>query len=70
MLIAQQTLLQSRVSLVTAQRDRVVATYAVEAAIGRLSASTLNLAVIEYDPTIHLEQVKDKWFGLRTPDGR
>lgn len=69
-LIAQQTLLQSRVSLVTAQRDRVVATYAVEAAVGRLSAANLNLAVIEYDPTLHLEQVKDKWFGLRTPDGR
>ena len=69
-LIAQQTLLQSRVSLVSAQRDRVVATYAVDAAIGRLSAANLNLAVIEYDPTVHLEQVKDKWFGLRTPDGR
>lgn len=69
-LIAQQTLLQSRVSLVSAQRDRVVATYAVEAAVGRLSAANLNLAVIGYDPTLHLEQVKDKWFGLRTPDGR
>lgn len=69
-LIAQQTLLQSRVSLVSAQRDRVVATYAVESAVGRLSAANLNLAVIEYDPTLHLEQVKDKWFGLRTPDGR
>ena len=69
-LIAQQTLLQSRVSLGSAQRDRVVATYAGEAAVGRLSATSLNLAVIEYDPTLHLEQVKDKWFGLRTPDGR
>ena len=69
-LIAQQTLLMSRVSLVSAQRDRVVATYAVEASVGRLSAANLNLAVIEYDPTLHLEQVKDKWFGLRTPDGR
>lgn len=69
-LIAQQTLLQSRVSLVSAQRDRVVATYSVMAAIGRLSAANLGLAVIEYDPTIHLQQVKDKWFGLRTPDGR
>ena len=57
-------------SVVAAQRDRVVATYAVEAAVGRLSAANLNLAVIEYDPTLHLEQVKDKWFGLRTPDGR
>jgi outer membrane protein len=69
-LIAQQTLLQSRVSLVSAQRDRVVASYAVMAAAGRLSAANLALNVIQYDPTIHFEQVKDKWIGLRTPDGR
>lgn len=67
---AQQTLLQSRVNLVSAQRDRVVASYAVLASVGRLSAATLGLNVIEYDPTIHFKQVKDKWFGLRTPDGR
>ncbi len=69
-LIAQQTLLQARVSLVSAQRDRVVASYAVDAATGRLSAANLGLAVIQYDPTIHFDQVKDKWIGLRTPDGR
>ncbi|MCX8254876.1 MAG: TolC family outer membrane protein [Beijerinckiaceae bacterium] len=69
-LMAQQTLLQSRVSLVTAQRDRVVASYAVDAATGRLTAANLGLAVIEYDPTIHFDQVKDRWIGLRTPDGR
>ena len=69
-LMAQQTLLQSRVTLVSAQRDRVVASYAVDAATGRLMASNLGLNVIEYDPTIHFDQVKDKWFGLRTPDGR
>ena len=69
-LMAQQTLLQSRVSLVSAQRDRVVASYAVDAATGRLSAANLSLNVIQYDPTIHYEQVKDKWIGLRTPDGR
>ena len=69
-LMAQQTLLQSRVSLVSAQRDRVVASYAVDAATGRLTAANLGLAVIEYDPTVHFDQVKDKWIGLRTPDGR
>ncbi len=69
-LMAQQTLLQSRVTLVSAQRDRVVASYAVDAATGRLSAVNLGLAVIQYDPTIHFDQVKDKWIGLRTPDGR
>jgi outer membrane protein len=69
-LFYQQALLNARVNLVTAQRDRVVASYAVMAAIGRLSAANLHLAVTEYDPTVHFDQVKDKWFGLRTPDGR
>jgi outer membrane protein len=69
-LFQQQTLLNTRVSLVTAQRDRVVASYAVMASIGRLSAANLNLNVTQYDPTVHFDQVKDKWIGLRTPDGR
>lgn len=66
----QQILVNARVILVSAQRDRVVASYAVMAATGRLSAANLNLNVIEYDPTVHFDQVKDKWIGLRTPDGR
>ena len=69
-LFQQQQLLNARVVLVTAQRDRVVASYAVMAAIGRLSAANLNLSITQYDPTIHFDQVKDKWIGLRTPDGR
>jgi len=69
-LTAQQTLLNARVALVTAQRDRVVASYNVLSSIGKLTAGNLNLAVTTYDPTIHLDQVKDKWYGLRTPDGR
>ena len=69
-LFQQQQLLNARVVLVTAQRDRVVASYAVMAAIGRLSAANLNLSVTQYDPTVHFDQVKDKWIGLRTPDGR
>ncbi|MFZ0497430.1 MAG: TolC family outer membrane protein [Methylocella sp.] len=69
-LFQQQQLLNARVALVTAQRDRVVASYAVMAAIGRLSAANLNLSVTQYDPTVHFDQVKDKWIGLRTPDGR
>jgi outer membrane protein len=67
---AQQALLSARVSLVIAQHDRVVASFAALAAIGRLSVRDLNLNVAEYDPTIHYEQVKDKWFGLDTPDGK
>ncbi len=67
---AQQTLLNARVSLVSAQRDRVVASYTTLAAVGELSVDTLGLEVVRYDPTVHFNQVKDKWFGLRTPDGR
>ena len=67
---AQQALLSARVNLVAAQHDRIVASFAALAAVGRLSARALNLNVAEYDPTIHYEQVKDKWFGLDTPDGK
>jgi outer membrane protein len=67
---AQQLLLNARVQLVTAQRDRVVFSYALMAAVGRLSASTLGLQVVKYDPTIHFDQVKGKWIGTGTPDGR
>ncbi len=67
---AQQTLLNARVALVGAQRDRVVASYSVLASIGRLSISTLGLNVSQYNPIVHFDQVKDKWFGLRTPDGK
>ncbi|MDE2115054.1 MAG: TolC family outer membrane protein, partial [Hyphomicrobiales bacterium] len=67
---AQQTLLNARVTLVSSQRDRVVATYALMSAIGKLSATNLHLAVNHYNPNVHYEQVKDKWIGLRTPDGQ
>jgi outer membrane protein len=67
---SQQELLDARVRLITAQRDRVVASYNVLAAIGRLSASTLGLKVAKYDPKVHFNQVKDKWIGLRTPEGQ
>ncbi|MGJ0505867.1 MAG: TolC family outer membrane protein [Methylocystis sp.] len=67
---AQQALLNARVSLVISQRDRVVASYAVLGSIGRLSAQELDLNVTLYDPTIHYEQVKTKWWGTDTPDGR
>ena len=69
-LTAQQTLLNARVQLVSAQRDQVVASYSVLSAIGRLSTANLGLAATQYDPKVHFDQVKDKWFGLRTPDGR
>ncbi|KAF2991696.1 TolC family outer membrane protein [Methylocystis sp. MJC1] len=67
---AQQALLNARVGLVIAQRDRVVASFAALGSIGRLSAQELNLDVTLYDPGVHYEQVKLKWIGTETPDGR
>lgn len=67
---AQQALVNARVALVTAQHDRVVASYAVLNAVGRLSPQVLNLATTTYDPSVHYQQVRDSWYGVRTPDGR
>lgn len=69
-LITDQDLLSARVNLVAAQRDRVVISYQVLAAMGRLSATTLALKVDQYNATTHYNQVRDKWIGLRTPGGR
>jgi outer membrane protein len=69
-LVAQQALLNSRVTLVTAQRDRVVNSYAVLSAMGGLTAQRLALSTRAYDPTVHFEQVKNKLIGTSTPDGR
>src|SRR5271168_5294909 len=66
---AQQALVNARVALVTAQHDRVVASYSVLSSVGRLSPQVLNLATNVYDPSVHYQQVRDSWFGVRTPDG-
>lgn len=67
---AQQELVIARSTLVTAQRDRVVASYAVLSAIGRLSATTLRLKAEVYDARRHYDQVKGLLWGTQTPDGR
>src|ERR1700733_14313213 len=66
---AQQALVNARVALVTAQHDRVVASYSVLNFIGRLSPQILNLPTITYDSSVHYQQVRDSWVGVRTPDG-
>ncbi len=70
LLNARQTLLNASVQLVTAQRDQVVSSYAVLQSIGRLTAQNLQLKVTPYDPGVHYDQVRGKWWGVRTPDGR
>jgi outer membrane protein len=67
---ALQAVLNARVSLISAQHDRVVASYNVLSAAGRLSPTVLGLPAQIYDPGVHYQQVRDSWFGVRTPDGR
>ncbi len=67
---AQQELVSARSTLVTAQRDRVVASYAVLSAIGKLSSETLKLRAEHYDARKHYDQVKGLLWGTQTPDGR
>ena len=67
---AQQELVNARVALVTAQHDRVVASYTLLASVGALSMQRLGLNVQVYDPMVHYQQVRDAWVGLRNPDGR
>ncbi len=62
-LISDQNLLAARVNLVTAQRDRVVSSYQVLSAVGRLSAASLGLQVAAYDPAPHYEATKGRITG-------
>lgn len=66
----QQDVLNAQIALADARRNLVVASYAALSAIGKLDADTLRLKVAKYHPEDHFIAVKDKWFGLRTPDGQ
>lgn len=67
---AQATLINGQISLVQAQRNLVVSSYALASAAGKLSAKRLGLHVKIHEPEVHYNKVKDAWFGLRTVDGR
>jgi outer membrane protein len=67
---ARAELVSARTALIVAQRDRVVNSYSLLAAIGKLNADELKLGVQAYAAETHYNQVRDSWFGVRTPDGR
>ncbi|BCM84172.1 TolC family outer membrane protein [Methylobacterium indicum] len=67
---AQQELLSARVSLIAAQRDRVIGSYQVVQTVGRLTTRFIAVPVAQYSAKQHYDQVKDLWYGVRTPDGR
>jgi outer membrane protein len=67
---SQQDLTSAKARFINAQRDRVVASYTLLAAIGRLDHGKLALATPSYEPETHYQQVRDVWHGLRTPSGQ
>jgi len=67
---SQQDLVSARARLIGAQRDRVVASYTLLSAIGRLDVKNLQLNTPDYLPDVHYFQVRDAWHGLRTPAGQ
>ncbi|CDX25745.1 Outer membrane efflux protein BepC [Mesorhizobium plurifarium] len=67
---AQNAVITAKINQASSERDVVVASYAILSAMGRLSVDRLGLPVTKYRPEEHYNAVKDKWFGLRTPDGR
>ncbi|MBA3446555.1 MAG: TolC family outer membrane protein [Pseudaminobacter sp.] len=67
---AQADVINAQIEVANSQRNLVVASYAILSGSGELSVRKLGLKVAEYRPEEHYNAVKDKWFGLRTPDGR
>ena len=69
---AEQELVVAEVQLATTQRDVIVNSYALIAAVGRLNAQEMGLTSVVYDPDLHYHEVRRKWFGLSIThaDGR
>lgn len=67
---AQADVITAQINLVSSQRDVVVASYAIVSAMGALTAERLGLQVAIHRPQEHYDAVKNKWGGLKTPDGR
>lgn len=67
---AQQTVLNAKEAISQSERNAIVASFSVLASTGRLTIDRLGLQVASYRPEIHYEATKDRWYGLRTVDGR
>ena len=67
---AEQELLDARTALVRSTRDYVIATYALAASAGRLTARDLQLPVQLYDPIENYDAVRNRWFGTDIPPQR
>jgi outer membrane protein len=60
---AEQELLDAKISLVGANRDKVVASFQLKEATGQLTAKNLELPVQSYLPKNQYKEVRSKWLG-------
>lgn len=67
---AQQTVLTAKEAISQSERNAIVASFSVLASTGKLTVERLGLSVANYRPEVHFEATKDRWYGLRTVDGR
>lgn len=67
---AQQSVLNAKEAISNSERNAIVASFSVLASTGKLTVERLALGVTNYRPEVHYEATKDRWYGLRTVDGR
>lgn len=60
----ENDLFEAEVDLVSAQRDEIVASYRLKAAVGGLQADGINLPIEPYDVEENYRNVRSRWFGL------
>ncbi|MBL8791340.1 MAG: TolC family outer membrane protein [Rhizobiales bacterium] len=60
---AEQEVINARINLVSAEHDQLLASYELQAAIGKLTARNLGLAGPYYDAKENYRLVKNKWIG-------
>ncbi len=61
---AEQEYLSTQVQLETTRRNLVVTSYLVLQSVGRLSSEFLSLTKLVYDPDVHYNEVRRKWWGI------
>jgi len=66
----QSQLISAQITLAQSIRNQLVFAYTLVSSVGRLNTRFLNLQIARHNPQKHYKKVRDKWIGLRTPDGR
>jgi outer membrane protein len=61
---AQQELLTSQVQQEITKRNLLIAVYTVISAVGRLSVTEVGASSAVYDPEVHYQEVRRKWWGI------